>query len=244
MPTSPKKSVVITGANKGIGFEVARGLARAGLTVYLAARDAERGRAAAESLRGEGLDVRDLVLDVTDQVSVDRAVATFRESASSLDVLINNAGIVDHSDGPPTCCNPAAMERTYVTNVVGPVRVTQAFLPLLRQSPAASILNISSDLGSLTRAADPSSPYYPHRFCGYAGTKAALNMFTVHLAGELKDTSIRVNSVNPGFTATDFNGNRGPQTVEEGAREVLRVALLEQDVPSGVFVESAGVIPW
>ena len=244
MPTTQKKSVVITGANKGIGFEVARGLARAGLTVYLAARDAERGRAAAESLRAEGLDVRDLVLDVTDQASVDRAVATFRESASSLDVLINNAGIVDHGDGPPTSSSAAGMERTYATNVVGAVRVTQAFLPLLRESPEASILNISSDLGSLTRTGDPRSPYYANRFTGYAGTKAALNMFTVHLAGELKDTKIRVNSVNPGFTATDFNGHRGPQTVEEGAREILRVALLEQDVPSGVFIENAGVIPW
>ncbi len=244
MPTSAKKSVVITGANKGIGFEVARGLARAGLTVYLAARDAVRGRVAAEPLRAEGLDVRDLVLDVTDQGSVDRAVASFRKSSESLDVLINNAGIVDRGDGQPSCCDPAAMERTYATNVAGPVRVTQAFLPLLRLSAAASILNISSDLGSLTRAGDSGSPYYPHRFCGYAGTKAALNMFTVHLAGELKDTGIRVNSVNPGFTATDFNGHRGPQTVEEGAREVLRVALLEQEVPSGVFVETSGIIPW
>ena len=244
MSSSPKRSVLITGANKGIGFEVARGLARAGLIVYLAARDAERGRAAAESLRAEGLEVRDLVLDVTDQGSVDRAVASFRETSESLDVLINNAGIVDRSDGPPTRSDPAAMERTYATNVVGPVRVTQAFLPLLRLSPAASILNISSDLGSLARASDPGSPYYGIRFTGYAGTKAALNMFTVHLAGELKDAGIRVNSVNPGFTATDFNGHRGPQTVEEGAREVLRVALLEQDVPSGVFAETSGIIPW
>ena len=244
-PSQSPRTALVTGANKGIGLEVVRGLARAGLTVYLAARNPDLGRAAADTLRAEGLLVHNLVLDITDQGSVAQAVATLAEQIPALDLLINNAGIADRGDGPPSAADLAALERIFATNFVGAVRVTQALLPLLRKSAAGSILNVSSGLGSITYAADPASPYFAIRVVGYASSKAALNMFTAHLAGELAETGIRVNSIDPGYTATDLNGNSGPQTIAEGAAEILRVALLPAaETPTAAFLDTNGPVPW
>ena len=242
--TTTKKSVLITGANKGIGLEVAHGLARAGFTVYLAARNPELGRAAADPLRAEGLDVRDLTLDITDQASVDHAAASVRESSTSLDLLINNAGISSAGDAPPSTASVEVIERIFATNFLGAIRVTQAFLPLLREAASASVINVTSDLGSITRASDPKSAYFGHRLLGYASSKAALNMFTAQLAGELAETAMKVHSVNPGYTATDLNGHSGPQSIEQGAAEILRVALHPEQAPTGSYLETAGTIPW
>ncbi len=245
MPSQSPRTALVTGANKGIGLEVVRGLARAGLTVYLAARNPDLGRAAADKLRAEGLTVRNLVLDISDPASITEAAATLAHEIPALDLLINNAGITDRADGPPSTADLAAIERTFATNFFGTVRVTQALLPLVRKSAAGSILNISSDLGSITRAADPSSEHYTVRFVGYSSTKAALNMFTAQLAAELSDTPIRVNAINPGYTATDLNAHSGPQTIAEGAAEILRVALLPAaETPTSAFLETAGPLPW
>jgi NAD(P)-dependent dehydrogenase (short-subunit alcohol dehydrogenase family) len=160
-----------------------------------------------------------------------------------LDVLVNNAGITDPHDGPPGRASVDAIERVLRTNFLGAVATTQAVLPLLKQSDAGRIVNVSSDLGSITRHGDPTWKYAQVKVLGYCASKAALNMFTVQLAFELKEQGIAVNSVNPGFTATDLNAHRGQQTVEEGAAEIVRVALQERG-PSGEFLESGGELVW
>jgi NAD(P)-dependent dehydrogenase (short-subunit alcohol dehydrogenase family) len=235
---------LVTGANKGIGFEVARQLARSGMTVYVGARDSGRGTAAAEKLQGEGLAAHFVELDVLREETIRAAVATIEAAHGRLDVLVNNAGIADRGDGPPSRANLDAVRRTLLTNFVGPAAVAQAMLPLLRRSPAGRIVNVSSELGSLALNGDAGWEHAWAKFLGYSASKAALNMLTVQLAFELKDTPIKVNSANPGYTATDLNNRQGTQTVEEGAAEAVRLALLPADGPTGGAFSSAGPIPW
>jgi len=206
----------VTGANKGIGFEAARGIAKAGYVLLLAGRNPEAGRQAAANLATEGLDVRFVELDVTRAESISAAAARIEADFGKLDVLVNNAGITDSHDGPPSRARVDAIERVLRTNFLGAVATAQAMLPLLRKSDAGRIVNVSSDLGSITRHGDPTWKYATVKVLGYCASKAALNMFSVQLAFELKDQGIKVNSVNPGFTATDLNRHRGQQTVEEG----------------------------
>jgi NAD(P)-dependent dehydrogenase (short-subunit alcohol dehydrogenase family) len=234
---------LVTGANKGIGFEVARGIAKSGYVVLLGARDPTTGRKAAHTLTSERLDVQFLELDVTRMETISAAAARIEAGFGKLDVLVNNAGIVDPQDGPPSRAGVNAIERVLRTNFLGTVATTQAMLPLLRKSEAGRIVNVSSDLGSITRHGDPTWKYAQVKVLGYCASKAALNMFTVQLAYELKDQGIAVNSVNPGFTATDLNAHRGQQTVAEGAAEIVRVALQEHG-PSGKFLEAAGELVW
>jgi len=234
---------LVTGANKGIGFESARGIAKAGYVLLLAARNPEAGRQAAANLAEEGLDVRFVELDVTRAESISTAAAGIEADFGKLDVLVNNAGITDSYDGPPSRARVDAVERVLRTNFLGAVATAQAMLPLLRKSDAGRIVNVSSDLGSITRHGDPTWKYAQVKVLGYCASKAALNMFTVQLAFELKEYGIRVNSVNPGFTATDLNAQRGQQTVEEGAAEIVRVALQEHG-PSGRFLEAGGELVW
>ncbi|MFJ4438542.1 SDR family NAD(P)-dependent oxidoreductase [Streptomyces sp. NPDC088923] len=229
---------LITGANKGIGFETARQLIAAGHTVWLGSRDPERGRAAAEKLGA-----RALVIDVTDDASVAAAVRTVEEAGTGLDVLVNNAGIEPRGeDGGPLPALDAGADRlrtVFETNVLGPLRVTQAFLPLLRRSDSAAVLNLSSGLGSL--AGGGGSPYgYPS--VEYPVSKAALNMLTIKLAAALP--GIRVTAVDPGFTKTDLNHHAGTQTVEEGAAASVREALAGNEGETGTFVSAAGPLPW
>jgi NAD(P)-dependent dehydrogenase (short-subunit alcohol dehydrogenase family) len=243
MSATKDRIALVTGANKGIGFEAARGIAKAGYVVLLATRNPAAGRQAADNLAEEGLDVRFVALDVTRAESISAAAARIEADFGKLDVLVNNAGITDSNDGPPSRARVDAIERVLRTNFLGAVATAQAMLPLLRKSDAGRIVNVSSDLGSITRHGDPTWKYAEVKVLGYCASKAALNMFTVQLAFELKDQGIKVNSVNPGFTATDLNAHRGQQTVEEGAAEVVHVALQEHG-PSGKFLETGGELVW
>jgi NAD(P)-dependent dehydrogenase (short-subunit alcohol dehydrogenase family) len=242
--TGIERIALVTGANKGIGLEIARQLGRRGMTVYVAARDRGRGSAAAEKLQGEGLAARFIDLDVLREETIRQAAATIEAAHGRLDVLVNNAGIAEREDGLPSRANLDAVRRMLLTNFVGPAAVAQAMLPLLRRSPAGRIVNVSSELGSLALNGDPGWEHVGAKFLGYSASKAALNMLTVQLAFEFRDTPIKVNSAGPGYTATDLNDNRGTQTVEEGAAEAIRLALLPADGPTGGFFSSAGPVPW
>ena len=238
-----KKVALITGANKGIGFEVARQIAKVGWTVLAAARNDELGKAAAAKLQAEGLDVRFVHIDLNDVETSVSAADTIRNQFGKLDLLINNAAIADMSDGPPSKVDIDILGTVMQTNYVGSVGVTQVMLPLLQQAGKAQIINVSSELGSVSLHNDPNWKYAPVKYLAYCASKAALNMFTVQLAYEFREGNIAVNSVNPGYTATDLNGNSGTQTIEEGSSEIVRVALLDPPV-SGKFLETAGEIPW
>jgi NAD(P)-dependent dehydrogenase (short-subunit alcohol dehydrogenase family) len=244
MATAPRIAL-ITGANKGIGFEVARQIGHAGVSVLVAARGgANVGEAAAAALREAGVTATYIALDVADPGSIATAAARVDAEFGRLDILVNNAGVNDPEDGRPSVAGLAAIERVWRVNFLGAVAVTQAMLPLLRRSASARIVNVSSGLGSLTQNGDPNYSSADTKLLGYSASKAALNMFTVQLAYELRGTAIKVNSADPGYTATDLNGFRGHQTVRQGAAETIRLALLDDDGPSGTFSNSAGVVPW
>ncbi len=244
MENSSARIALITGANKGIGFEIARRLGEAGVRVWLGARDAASGEAAASILRKGDADVRAIHLDLVDQASIDTAAAEIEKQDGRLDVLINNAGINDPDDGRPGQAKMKAVRRIFETNFFGTLAVTQAMLPLLRKSPAARVINQSSDLGSLTRQGDADWKFAFVKSLGYSSSKAALNMLTVHLAAELKDVGIAVNSANPGPTATDLTGHRGHQTVEQGAAPAVRLALIDDASVTGGFFGGRQVEPW
>jgi NAD(P)-dependent dehydrogenase (short-subunit alcohol dehydrogenase family) len=238
------KIALITGANKGIGYELARQLGKEGVTVLVAARNAKLGEAAAAKIKAEGADAHFISLDVTKPETIANAAQTVRTRYGRLDILVNNAGVVDKGDGPPSTADPEAVRRVLDVNFFGVLAVTQALLPLVRNSAAGRIVMISSGLGSLTWNADPNWSFAAIKRLGYNGSKAILNMMTVQLAWELRDTAIKVNTVNPGYTATDMNGNKGTQTLAEGAAEAFRQALAPDDAPSGGFFETGGVAPW
>jgi len=237
-----KRVALVTGANKGIGLEVARQLAEAGCVVLLGARKAELGQKAAESLQGE---VHFVKLDLEQPETIKEAAAWIEKEFGRLDILVNNAGIADmKSDGLPGSASVESAQRVMETNFFGTVRVTQAMLPLVKKSAAGRIVNVSSGLGSLAQHSDPNWIHARVKPLGYAASKAALNMMTVQLAYELRETKIKVNSADPGYTATDLNGHNGTQTIPEGAAETIRLALLPEDGPTGGYFDSAGPVPW
>ncbi|MEQ4721306.1 SDR family oxidoreductase [Nonomuraea sp. B19D2] len=234
------KIALITGANKGIGHEIARLLSGQGVTTIVGARDEERGRAAAERL-GQPY-VR---IDVTDEASVTAAAKWIEQEYGKLDILVNNAGISgDITAVTPSTTSVAAVREVYETNVFGVIAVTNAMLPLLRQSEGGRIVNMSSELGSLAMALDPDSPFWQANIIAYNSSKTALNMITVCYAKELMDSPIKVNAANPGYCATDLNGHTGFRTAEQGAAIAVRLATLAADGPSGAYLEDAGVLPW
>ncbi|WP_432510151.1 SDR family oxidoreductase [Kineococcus sp. SYSU DK001] len=237
------QTALVTGANKGIGLEIARQLARAGLTVWLGSRDRERGDAAARELSALG-DVRALSLDVTDEDSLTAAAARVEEESGVLDVLVNNAGTVSGSDGPPSTVPVDAVRNVFDVNFHGPLRVVQAFLPLVRRAPAGRVVNVSSTMGSLTTLAVPGNPLVRAPFLAYPASKTALNSLTVWLAAELQGTPIKVNSVCPGINATDMNSDPSGQHPSEGAEVAVRAALLPADGPTGTFFDVSGPVPW
>jgi NAD(P)-dependent dehydrogenase (short-subunit alcohol dehydrogenase family) len=233
-------TTLITGANKGLGFETARQLAAAGHTVYVGSRDAERGNRAAEQLGA-----RLVVLDTTDDASVQAAVKVI-EADGGLDVLVNNAGVEERGDNNavigPADVTADVMRQTFETNVFGTVRVTHAFLPLLQRSAAPVVVNVSSGLGSLTSATNSATPTYAYPGVAYPASKAAVNMITVQFAKAFP--SMRINAVEPGFTKTDLNGNTGFQTVEQGAEIIVRMAQIGHDGPTGGYFDANGTLPW
>ncbi len=245
---------LITGANKGIGFQTARLLGARGMTVLAGARDESRGLAAERALREGGADARFVQLDVTDAKSVTRAAEWVEAEFGRLDVLVNNAGIARREgSGPPSQTTLAALRDTYETNVFGVVAVTNAMLPLLRRAPAGRIVNLSSELGSITSMTAPGSPMAGMASIPYPSSKTALNMVTAMYATELRDTPIKVNAANPGYCATDLNGNSGFLTAEQGAEVSVHLATLPADGPTGQFwgyvwtsdgAGSYGVLPW
>ena len=245
MPLKHKgKIALITGANKGIGFEVARQLGAEGITVLLGARNAHLGEIAEARLKADGTDAHFIELDVTQPETIEKAAERIRVQFGRLDILVNNAGVHAKGDGPPSVVHPDAVRRALDVNFFGALAVTQAMLPLLRNATSGRIVMVSSGLGSITCNADPNWCFAAIKRMGYNGSKTLLNMMTVQLAWELRDTPIKVNAVNPGYTATDLNGNTGTQTVQEGAAEIVRQSLVLEDAPTGGFYETGGSVPW
>ena len=246
-PASDKRVALVTGANKGIGYEVARQLGREhGMTVLVGARDTARGREAAEKLAAQGIDARAVRLDVTDLASVAALASEIeRDFDGRLDVLVNNAG-VSLEYAPPSQTDLEKYQATHLTNAFGPLVVTKTMLPLLKHSAAGRVVNMSSTLGSLTQNGDPSSPYAAVKLVSYNSSKAALNMQTVLFAAELaaEGSPIKVNSDCPGYVATDLNNHQGPRTVEQGARAAVRLATLPADGPTGKFFDEDGPVAW
>lgn len=232
---------LVTGANKGLGLTSARRLARSGWTVLLGARDAERGAKAVAELAADGLSAELVTLDVTSDESVAAAADQVGRAHGRLDVLINNAGIIG-SRVSPLETGPDEMRACYETNVFGPVRVTRAFLPLLRRSSRPRIVMVSSGMGSLAVTGDPDRLESTIISLTYPSSKSALNMLTTQYAKAMPE--FRVNAVDPGYTATDLNGNSGTQTIEEGTDAIVRLATIGPDGPTGGFFDRSGTVPW
>jgi len=234
---------LVTGANKGIGYEIAAGLGALGWSVGVGARDEGRLEAAVAKLRAAGVDAFGVPLDVTDDASVAAAARQIEAGAGRLDVLVNNAGVLGGWPQEPTLVDLATVRTAVETNVIGVIRVTNAMLPLLRRSASPRIVNMSSSVGSLTRQTTPGAETGPISVA-YAPSKTFLNAVTVQYARELHDTNILINAACPGYTATDLNGFRGVRTPEQGAAIAIRLATLPDDGPTGGFFEDAGVVPW
>lgn len=234
---------LVTGANKGIGYEIAAGLGARGLTVGVGARDDTRREEAVAKLRAAGVDAFGVPLDVTDDASVTAAAALIAERYGRLDVLVNNAGITGGHRQEPTVVDPETIRTVVETNVIGVIRVTNALLPLLRRSGSPRIVNMSSGVGSLTRQSVPGAETGPIS-AAYAPSKSFLNGVTIQYAKELADTNILINAACPGYCATDLNGFRGHRTAEQGAATAIRLATLPDGGPTGGFFEDAGTVPW
>jgi len=243
--STPPQIALVTGANKGIGLAIARGLGELGYQVWVGSRDAERGKSAVDALIAEGIDARLLVLDVADPESIKLAAATLAEAVSRLDVLVNNAGIIVSPSNLPSVQSIEDVRTTYETNVFGPILVTQAFLPLLKAADGARVVMMSSGLGSIGLITDPASIYSTVNLMAYSSSKTALNAVTVAFAKELEPLGIRVNAVEPGNVATDLNGNNGVLSPAEGAVSAIRLATIGKDGPTAGFYGIDGSVqPW
>lgn len=248
-----QRVALVTGANQGIGFQIAKELVAEGLTVLVGSRNLEKGEAAAKSIGGTA---RAIQLDVTDQNSIAAAAKLVEKEFGHLDILINNAAISNTRATPDmkladyfkiSMASNASLDEmraVWETNVFGVMAVTQALLPLLRKAPFANIVNVSSGMGSLTVNCNPSTEYRKMFGPIYPASKTALNAITVAFANELEDSTIKVNAVTPGFTKTALNNFEGIETLEQGAAEAVRVALLGADGPTGKFTATQGELPW
>jgi NAD(P)-dependent dehydrogenase (short-subunit alcohol dehydrogenase family) len=253
MTMQDKPVALVTGANQGIGLQIAKDLAANGFTVLVGSRNFEKGQTAAKIV---GADARAVQLDVTDQASIAAAAERIRKELGRLDVLVNNAAISrtrrlagmsvaeSAKSTRPSIVSLDEVRAVWETNVFGVLAVSQAMLPLLREAPTARIVNVSSGVGSLTRNSDPTFPYRSIFGPVYPASKTALNAITLAMAIELESAGIKVNAVSPGFTKTNLNNYEGTETVEEGAREAVRVALLGAEGPTGTFSGASGPIPW
>jgi NAD(P)-dependent dehydrogenase (short-subunit alcohol dehydrogenase family) len=240
---SKSRIALVTGANKGIGLGIARELTRQNLTVLLGCRNFAQGKAEAARICSDGGDARVLALDVTDAKSIETAVSEVQGDFGRLDILVNNAGVARES-AKPSECNLDDIRYVFDTNFFGLIAVTQAFLPLIRKSQSGCIVNVTSDMGSMARNTDPAHPYSEMTILAYTASKVAANVASLLFARELKDSGIKVNAVNPGYTATDMNQFRGAQTVEESIVAPVRYALIGPEGPTGGFFDKDGPLPW
>ena len=245
------KKVLVTGANKGIGFECARQLAKQGVFVFIGSRNLENGLKAANTLKTEGFEnVRAIQLDVSNQESVNLARAEIEKSTNKLDILINNAGISGGLTGQNALeVTIDTFKEVFNTNLYGVIRVTRAFMDLLKNSDEPRIVNVSSGIGSHTLNSEPQYQPMTSQFVAYGTSKSALNMYTINLAYELRDTAFKVNMVDPGYTNTDLNARTGTGTVETAANRILNYATIDKDGPTGMFYSweynpETGMIPW
>lgn len=240
----PKLIALVTGANKGIGLEIARGLGAQGATVLLGCRDDHRGKKAAAQLIAEGIDAQPIELDVTDRISILSASAEIEARFGRLDILVNNAGVSLEDGARPSVTDLAAVRRVYDVNVFGVIAMTQAMLPLLLKSERGRIVNVSSSLGSLHWTADPElSATFP-LMLGYNSSKSALNAITLQFAKELRGTPIKVNAACPGYCATDLTSHLGTRTAQQGSMTPIRLATLPDDGPTGCVFNDDGPVPW
>lgn len=243
-------SALITGANRSIGLELVKQLSKKGLFVYLGTRDLEKGKAVVKELNAEGFEnIKPIQIDVTNQASILAAKGVVESEQGKLDILINNAGI--SGEFPQSAANTSIedIKNVFDTNFFGVISVTQAFLELLKKSDSPRITNITSGLGSLTLHDDPSWKYYNFKSAGYGTSKAALNAYTIVLAYELKDLPFKVNVIDPGYTATDFNHHSGPGTIESAASFIIKHTLTDENGPTGKFFsndieDETGISPW
>lgn len=241
------KVAFITGGNKGIGFETARQLGKPGITIVVGSRDLQKGKAAVEKLRSEGITAEVLDFDVTRFSDHKKAYDYFDKRFGKLDILINNAGT--WKEGRPgqnttSSVAPEILRETFDTNFFGTVALTQTLLPLIQKAPAGRIVNLSSILGSLTLHSDPQSPIYSSKVFAYDASKTALNAFTVHLAHELRNTKIKVNSAHPGWVKTDMGGENAPMEIRDGAKTSVQLATLPENGPSGGYFHMGAPLPW
>jgi NAD(P)-dependent dehydrogenase (short-subunit alcohol dehydrogenase family) len=242
-----KKVAFVTGGNRGIGLETARQLGKQGVKVVIGSRDLEKGKAAAEKLRADGADVEAIRFDITKPADYREAYNYFDKNFGRLDILINNAGISKETVGGPNNASSASREllrETFDTNFFGTVELTQTLLPLIRKAPEGRIVNLSSSLGSLTLHSDPKSPIYPAKVLAYNASKTALNAFTVHLAHELRDTKIKVNSAHPGWVKTEMGTDAAPMEIPDGAKTSVQLALLSANGPTGGYFHMGEALPW
>ncbi|MFI5937649.1 SDR family oxidoreductase [Actinoplanes sp. NPDC051494] len=242
---SETRIALVTGANKGIGYEIAAGLGARGYTVGIGARDNERREAAVAKLRAAGVDAFGVPLDVTADDSATAAATLIEQRYGHLDALVNNAGITGGMPQEPTRVDVSIIRTVVETNVIGVIRVTNAMLPLLRRSAAPRIVNMSSSVGSLTRQSGAGGVTTTGPVAvAYAPSKSFLNAVTLQYAREFTGTAILINAACPGFVATDLNGFRGVRTPEQGAATAIRLAMLPDGGPTGGFFEDDGEVPW
>ena len=243
--STPPRIALITGGNKGLGLETARQLGKEGVTVLLGCRDAGRGAQAVKDLAKEGVSAAVIALEVTDAASVQAAAAWVDKTHGRLDILVNNAGILDHAaESGPETTTVSTFRRVFETNFFGMIAVTQAFLPLLKRSPAGRIVNLSSVLGSISEHADPNSGIFQARYSAYDCSKAAVNLYTVELALTLKGSAIKVNAAHPGWGKTDLGGDGAPLPVAVGARTAVALALIGADGPTGGYFHQGVHLRW
>jgi len=249
MEENTKKVAFITGANRGIGFETARQLGKKGIKIILGSRDKAKGDAAAQKLKEEKIDVISFPFDINQLSDHQKIYNYIEKNLGKLDILINNAAVsldsanVEFSNHTSTT-SQEVLRKTFDTNFFNPIALTQKLLPLIRKAPAGRIVNLSSVLGSLTLHSDPQSPIYEVKVLAYNSSKTAMNAFTIHLAHELKDTPIKVNSAHPGWVKTDMGGSDAPLEIPDGAKTSVQLALLPSDGPTGGYYHLGEKLPW
>jgi NAD(P)-dependent dehydrogenase (short-subunit alcohol dehydrogenase family) len=242
---SSKKIALVTGANKGIGFETARQLGQKGITVLAGARDDAKAGQAAEKLQKDGIDAHPIVIDVNDPASIQNAASKIGRDYGQLDILVNNAGVMlDDTKKKPSEQSLEVWRKTFDTNLFGLIATTQAMLPLLRKSDAGRIVNLSSILGSIQLHATPGSPIYDSKMAAYNVSKSAVNAFTVQLAYELKDTPVKVNAAHPGWVKTEMGGEGATMEISDGAKTSVALATLGADGPNGAYMHMGEILPW